>query len=281
MKVVDFKLPTRLDEAQKILKDLGPKGIPVAGGTSFVFMPDQDPRTAVDITRLGLSGITRENGSFSIGAVTPLAGLQKHHEAGWVLDRVAVHLASQQIRNMSTLGGNIARVFPWSDFPIALLALNASMTITGQGKREMSADEYFSAQPSRLFGPGELLTSIKVPALAPGSGFGYRKETQTMLGFSLTTAAVFLTLEGKKISGIRVALGSGIPFPSRWTAVEQALQGQPAGESIFNDAVSKAVESLKFKSNGGMSESYIAHLTVVTAIDALTAAWQEAKEVRT
>ena len=99
----------------------------------------------MDITRLGLHGIREESGTFRIGATTRIAALQKHHEAGWVLDRVAMHLASQQIRNMSTLGGNIARVFPWADFPVALLALGAEMVIAGDGgERVVGADEFFA-----------------------------------------------------------------------------------------------------------------------------------------
>ncbi len=120
MKLVDFRQPARADEARAALKELGDSAAPIAGGTSMVFLPGNEEKVAVDLMRLGLDGIRRENGAFRVGATTRLAVLQKHHEAGWVLDRVAVHLASQQIRNMSTIGGNIARVFPWSDFAVAL-----------------------------------------------------------------------------------------------------------------------------------------------------------------
>lgn len=277
MRITDFHRPGSLSDARATLKRLGPAGLPMAGGTSLVFTSEKDEKVAVDINRLGLEGITRADGGFRIGAATRLAALQKHHEAGWVLDRVAVHLASQQIRNMSTLGGNIARVFPWSDFPVALLALGAVMVVVGDRERELGADEFFASQPARLFQSGDLLASVKVPALGAGQGFGYRKQTQTSMGFSLVTAAAFVELDGATVKKVRVAVGAGVPFPGRLAAVEQAVAGKRGGEQAFKDAAAAGVTGLKFKSGAGMSEEFIGHLAAVGVADALTEAWTLAK----
>lgn len=275
MKLVDFKIPTRLDEARNILKQLGSTALPLAGSTSLVFAAGKDGRVGVDITRLGLHGIRKESGTFRIGATTPVAALQKHCEDGWVLDRVAKHLASQQIRNMSTLGGNIVRVFPWADFPVVLLALNAEMIIAGEGgERVVGADEFFAGQPMRLLKAGDLLTAVKMKAVALGSGFGYRKETQAHMGFSLMTAAVLLEADGKKIESARVAVGAGIPFPARLKAVENALIGKPVSEFLFREAAVKGAEGLKVKSAAGNTDEYTAHLASVVIGDALVEAWK-------
>lgn len=277
MKLVDFRIPTRLDEARSLLKELGPSALPLAGATSLVFAPGKDPKTAVDITRLGLDGIRRDNGTFIVGSTTRLAALQKHHADGWVLDRVAERLASQQIRNMSTLGGNIARVFPWADFPIVLLALGAEMVIAGDAERIVGADDFFSSQPARFFKGGELLTAVRVPVLGAGCGFGYRKQTQSSFGFSLMTVAAWIERDGAKVRRARVAAGAGIPFPARLGAIEQAVTGQDAGEALFADAAAKGLSGVKFKSAAGMSEEYIAHLASVLVRDALTEAWENAR----
>jgi len=276
MKLVDFKIPTRLDEARGILKQLGSTALPLAGSTSLVFAAGKDDRVAVDITRLGLHGIRKESGIFRIGATTTIAALQNHHEDGWVLDRVAKHLASQQIRNSSTIGGNIVRVFPWADFPVVLLALNAEMIIAGDdGERTVTADEFFSGQPTRLLKAGELLVAVKVKAVPLGSGFGYRKEVRAHMGFSVMTAAAVLEADGKKIKSARVAVGAGVPFPARLKAVEDALIGKPASESLFGETAARGAEGLKVKSAVGNTDEYTAHLAPVVIGDALGDAWKE------
>jgi len=277
MKLTDFKQPSTLEEARAALRESGDRAVPIAGGTSHVFTPEGDERMGVDINRLGLDGISRENGSFHIGATTRLCDLQSHRAEGWALDRVAVNLASQQIRNMSTLGGNIARVFPWSDFPVALLALGASMIIAGDGEQELSADDFFASQPARLFKDGTLLVAVKVPAVGDGVGFGYRKEKQAEMGFSLTTTAVWLEADGNTVKNVRIAVGAAVPFPRRVLAAEEALTGKRGGDSAFTAAAARGVGELKFKANSGMTEEYIAHLAEVAIRDALAEAWSTAK----
>lgn len=279
MKLVDFRRPTNLQEACAVLAELGPKGYALAGATSLVFMSGNEERVGVDINRIGLSDITRMDGVFHVGALTRVSMLQNHKEAGWVLNRVAVHLASQQIRNISTIGGNIARVFPWADFPVALLALNASVTLGhATEERTISASEYFDGQPLRLTKPGELVKQVIVPAIRQGEGFGYKKVRLVATAFSIVTVAAWLRLEGHRIAGIRVALGGGVPFPTRAPALEAALQGQRASESTLRNAAQSGLGDLKYKEAEGMSADYVAHLAAVTAGDVLVEAWTQAKE---
>ncbi len=273
MKLVDFKIPKSLDEAQSVLKQLGPSALPIAGATSLVFTGGKDEKVAVDITRIGLEGIRRQNGTFRIGAATRLSVLQQHREDGWVLDRVAKHVASQQVRNVSTIGGNVVRVFPWADFPVALLALDAQFVIAGDSERTVKADEFFSGQPVRLLKPGELLAAVCVPAVW---GFGYHKETRAAMGFSVMTAAACLEADGKRIKRARVVVGAGVPFPSRIEAAEKALVGQAASEDLFKEAAAKGVQGLKMKTAVGNSDEYTAHLAAVVVCDAIAKAWAEA-----
>lgn len=279
MKLVDFKRPAHLEEAHGLLRQLGPQAIPIAGATSLIFMSGNEPKVAVDINHLGLNGIARHNGGFRIGSTTRIAELQEFADDGWVLDRVAVELASQQIRNMSTLGGNIARVFPWADFPVALLALGAFVVIDdGAKERRIPANEFFDGQPLRLLQPGELIIGVEVPAVGSGAGFGYRKIKLTATAFSLITAAAWLKLEGRRIVEIRVALGGGVPFPARAKKVEAALAQHEISESDLREAARQELRELKFKEAEGMSAEYIGELAAVVVGDILVEAWAAAKE---
>ncbi|MFH2205056.1 MAG: FAD binding domain-containing protein [Elusimicrobiota bacterium] len=282
MRVTDFKIPTRIEEARRQLKGLGNSGFFLAGGTSLVFNKGKAGRVAVDISRLGLDKIKKEGRGFMIGANARIADLQEYHANGWVLDRVAHDFVTQQIRNICTIGGNVASIFRWNDFPVALMVLDCELTIQGRKKQKVSGEEYFKSQPRRFYADQGILTSIKVGALPAGTGFGYRKELKTAADFSMVTAAAVAELDGGKIKSLRVAAGSALPFPRRLTAVEKLLTGVevPKGclcEGAFMEQVKAGIADIPWKGYVGLSDAYAAQLAAVTVRDAIAAA---VKEVR-
>ncbi len=277
MKFRDFLIPGGLEEARAMLRELGAAAMPLAGGTGLYFLAPQPEKTVVDITRIGLDRIERTGNAFRIGATAPVASLQDFRERGWVLHPVASRLATQQIRNVSTLGGNIARVFPWADFPVALLALGASVTVLGDGEKSYDADEFFKSQPARLFKGGEILTAVTVPVLEGPTGFGYHKEVITSSGFSMMTAAARLTLDGGVVKDARIAAGAAISFPRRLPEVEEKLRGEKAGEEAFERAVGEVGAAMTWKGKEGASDEYAAHLAGVVLRDVLVQAMKQAK----
>jgi carbon-monoxide dehydrogenase medium subunit len=272
MRIVDFVLPASLAEAREALLELGPAGLPLAGATTLMFRPGPRPATAVDLTRCGLSGITRVSGSFHLGAATPIAALEDFRADGWVLGRVADAFVTQQIRNQSTVGGNVARVFPWSDFAVALQALDCWFVIEGAAQRRLGSDEYFKGQPARRYQPGDLLIRIEVPAVGPGEGFGYHKQTRTAAGFSQATAAAWLKVAGGKIQAARVALGAAVPLPRRLRELEAAVVGRPAREHALREAVGPALAGLRPVATAGFTREYVGHLATVVLGDVLAQA---------
>ena len=278
MKLCDFVRPRSIEEARRYLKDLGPAGVPIAGGTALHFLLDENPVTAVDITRMGLDGITPIEGGYRIGATTPLADIQVYRAKRWALHEVCRRLATHQVRNISTLGGNICRVFPWADLPVALLALQVSMIIRGDEEIRMTCDEYFKSQPARLFKNGDLLIAVEVPALGPSMGFGYHKEVKTSKGFSMMTGAAVLTLDGDIIKDARVAAGGAAPFPCRLPLVEEALKGNKAESEVFKTAIDQGIEKINWKGREGLTDEYARHLAAVVLCDVLEHALKFAKE---
>lgn len=281
MKLCEFLRPASLPAAYGQLRDLGPRGMILAGGTALHFMQDHTPVTAVDITRLGLSGIRAEDGGYVIGATTPLADIQRYRAPRWAMHEICRRIATHQIRNVSTIGGNIARVFPWADMPVALLAMDASMRIyAGPDAPEEtpSADEYFAEQPARRFLGGKILTSVRVPALLAHEGYGSVKVVRTAAAFSMVTVAAVLKLDPASgaIRAVRVAAGSAIPFPRRLPEVEDALLGKEPNEALFLEAASKA--DAPWRGKEGMTAEYSKHLAEVSIADALADAARHALE---
>ena len=269
MKLCEFLRPASLSAARDNLRELGPKGMALAGGTALHFMQDHTPVTAVDLTRLGLSYIRPDGPFYRIGATTPLADIQRYRAPRWALHEICRRISTHQIRNISTLGGNICRVFPWADLPVVLLAMDARMVVYSGQEEEFSADEYFQTQPAKRFLDGNILTSVKVPALKAHHGFGSIKVVRTQASFAMVTVAARLELAGNSIKAARVAAGSAIPFPRRLSEVEAALVGREAVTEVFQEAASKAGADAPWRGREGMTPEYSRHLAEVTILDAL------------
>lgn len=277
MKLSEFIRPSTLPEARKALRGLGPKGMALAGGTALHFMPNKTPVTAVDLTGLGLSYIRQKGDYFTIGAATPLADIQRYRGPRWAMHEICRRISTHQIRNISTIGGNICRVFPWADLPVVLLAMNARMVIYSGKEKEMSADEYFSSQPARLFSGGDLLTAVKIPVLKAQHGFGSVKAVRNAAAFSLVTVAALLELKDGVIKSARVAAGSALPFPKRLPAVETALVGREAVTAVFKEAAAAGGAAAKWNVREGMSADYMRQLAEVSLLDALERAAEFAR----
>lgn len=277
MKLCEFIRPATLEEARQALGRLGAKGMPLAGGTALHFLTNNASVTAVDITRLGLSYIRQNGDFFEIGATTPLADIQRYRGPRWAMHEICRRISTHQIRNVSTIGGNIARVFPWADMPVVLLAMGARLVIYSGQTTELTADEYFSSQPARLFADGSILTEIKIPVLQAHHGFGSVKASRNAAAFSMVTVAALLELRDGRISTARVAVGSGIPFPKRLPSVEAALIGKEPSTATFQAAAALAGKDAKWCKQEGMSVEYIGNLAEVSIVDALERAAEFAR----
>ena len=279
MKLCEFIRPVSLSAARDALRGLGSKGMPLAGGTALHFMQNKTPVTAVDLTRLGLSYIRQEGEFYAIGAATPLSDIQRHRGPRWAMHEICRRISTHQIRNVSTIGGNICRVFPWADLPVVLLTMNAKMLIyTGKKKEEeVAADDFFASQPARRFAGGDLLTEVRIPVLKARHGFGSVKATRNAAAFSLVTVAALLELKDGRIQAARVAAGSAIPFPKRLRSVEAALTGKEAAPEVFRAAAAKAGTDVKWCKQEGMSAEYIHELAEVSLADALERAAEFAR----
>ena len=269
MKLCEFIRPASLTAARDNMRELGQRGMLLAGGTALHFMQDHTPVSAVDITRIGLSYIRQDGPWYIIGATTPLADIQRYRAPRWAMHEICRRISTHQIRNISTIGGNICRVFPWADLPVILLAMNARMVIYSGKEEEFGADDYFAHQPARRFLDGNILTAVKVPALMAHHGFGSIKVVRTQASFPMVTIGALLELEGAVIKSARVAAGSAIPFPRRLPEVEAALAGREAVTAVFREAAAKAGPVAPWRGREGMSPEYSRHLAEVSILDAL------------
>jgi aerobic carbon-monoxide dehydrogenase medium subunit len=279
MKISDFTLPSCVEEAQACMKSAGDSAFFLAGGTSIRFLKETaEEKVAIDVSKLPFVGIVNEDSAYEIGSLTRINDLMKYKGEGWVLDRVAKLVATQQIRNMSTVGGNIARIFYWSDFPVALMALDAEISIKGNEWFTVDADTYFDKQPIQKLINGNIIGFIEIPEITKGKGFAYHKETRTYSAFSTLNVAVYVSSDDDGvIENVRIVIGACTPFPVRLKNVETQLIGKKISELNFDKLSLTEVEKMSIVPKEGMTKIYCRHLVKTKVKDVLLQAVAEAK----
>jgi len=267
-----YESPGSLQEAIELLNKHGEDAKILSGGHSLIPMMKlrfATPATVIDINGIpGLSYIKEENGIVHIGALVREAELE-HSE---LLDKmfplfkdVTKLIADPQVRNMGTLGGNLAHGDAANDHPAVLLALRASVIITGaDGEREVPIDEFFFGFYMTAIQQGEILTEIRLPVPAKGTGSAYHKLERKVGDYATAGVAVQITLDE---SGVVTAAGIGLtnvnPVPLRAERSEQALIGKPLSDETIALAAQYASEDCSPSSDLRGSEEYKRHVTGV------------------
>jgi carbon-monoxide dehydrogenase medium subunit len=237
--------PRTLEEASAMLAEHGAEARAIAGGTDLLVkmkLRAELPRYLVGLGGIpGLDGITydAEHG-LRIGAMATIQAVKnatvvKRHCK--ILAEAAAAESSVQIRNMATLGGNIANASPGGDAPLALMVAGAGVVLAGtDGRREVSLADYFTAPGKTVMRPGELLVEIRVPPMPPGTGVAYSKHALRHADLAIVSTAVLLVLEGEVCTHIRIGLGAVAPTIMRATEAEALLTGKEITDDLAGEA---------------------------------------------
>jgi carbon-monoxide dehydrogenase medium subunit len=276
----EYYRATSLEHALELLR-ANPDARLLAGGHSL--LPQMKLRVAsppalVDISRLsGLAGVTLDGAQVRLGALTTHDALARSavlHEHCPIVSEAAAQIGDQQVRNRGTLGGSLAHADPAADLPTVMLALEATLTTTGPGgQREIAAAGWCRDLFTTDLQPGEILTSVSVPAYGSGTGGCYAKHEHPAPGYAVVGAAALVTLRDGKIAEARLAIGGATAIPVRATAAEASLVGQepaPAAMDAASRLVPEALTDLLDEPYA--SSAYRRQLATVLARRALTQA---------
>lgn len=282
----EYMRPTSLAEAVRLLTNHAEDAKILAGGHSLVPMMKlrlATPKILIDIGRLSeLSGIHEEGGTLVLGACTThyaaeTSALLKQRCP--LLAETAAAIGDVQVRNRGTIGGSVAHADPAADWPAAMLALDALMSLTNRhGNRTVKASDFFVDLLTTAMEANEILTDIRLPVPPPHSGGAYCKVLQPASGFALTGVAAQVTL-GANDTIQRVAVGiTGVSSkPYRASATEAALQGQRATADVITQAAARATDGIEAMDDIHASADYRLHLTRVYTKRALQQAIDRAQ----
>jgi carbon-monoxide dehydrogenase medium subunit len=243
----DFRAPTSLDETVQLLNEHGEEARLIAGGTALVILMKQglvQPALLVGLGQLpDLRGVEADDSGLRIGALTthreveisPLVEARLP-----VLADTLRKVATVRIRNVGTIGGNLAHADPNQDPPVTLIALGASVELASAGaERVVALEEFFTDYYETTLQPGEVIKSIRVPGLPPRSGSVFEKFLpRTADDYATVAVAAVITLDesGERCQDVRVALGSVGPTPIRSARAEEVLRGQSPTEKAIREA---------------------------------------------
>ena len=273
----DYVAPGSLDEALAALREGGEDAKVLAGGHSLLPLMKlrlAAPSLLVDLRKVpGLSGIARENGGHRIGAMTTHYAVA---QGGLGLaSSAAGTIADPQVRYRGTIGGSLAHGDPASDMPAILLAADGSVTVRGEsGEREVAAADLFQDYLTTAVGDGEILTSIRLPAL-DGYGFGYQKFNRRKEDWAMV-AVCALVKKGADGSceDVRIGLTHMGSTPLRATAAEEALRGGALDAGTIAAAAGQAAVGTDPPADLNASAEYKRHLATVLCRRALEQASQ-------
>jgi CO/xanthine dehydrogenase FAD-binding subunit len=240
--VSSYFLPRSLPEALGLLERHGPALLVMAGGTVAMPLINEGislPEAVMGLRRAGLDGLERDNGTLRIGATATLTQLL-NQDAVPMLREAARSTASWSIRNMGTVGGNLFTPPPGGDVAVALLALDASVTLAGaRGERVLPLADFFTGFLTNQLAADELLVELQVPIASEPTAylkFG-RKHANTP---AVVTVAARLEWDGHRISDARIALGAAGPHPIRARQAERLLVGTGLGADAIAAAAAAA-----------------------------------------
>ena len=237
-----------LQEAVKLLQELGEDARVIAGGQSLIPLMKMRlarPAALIDINHIpGLGDVNNSNGELRFGALVRHADLE-HSAAGVtvpILHDCAAGIADVQVRNQGTIGGSLAEADPSGDWGTALLALNTSVVCVGPaGQRTIPLEEFIKDAYTTALAHEEIVTEVRVKVPAKGSGGAHLAFKRSAPVYPTASASVQLTLDGKNTcKDARVVLGCVGLTAIRAKEAETALRGKPLDEKSIRTAVDAA-----------------------------------------
>ncbi len=261
---------TSVGEALSMLNEFGDEGKLLAGGHSL--LPIMKLRLAQPGRLIDISGLTDLAGISLDGDTVRIGALTTHHEietngilasSVGLLPEIAHGVGDQQVRNRGTIGGTHAHADPAADYPAGTLALDVGIVALGPtGERTIPIDEFFTGFLTTALESNEILTTIKIPALAANTGYRYEKLANPASGYATVGVAALVTVGANgEVSAVRIGITGVGDVAYRPRAVEEALIGTLPSDESVKSAAETAVEGIELLSDIHGPAEYRARVT--------------------
>ena len=283
----EYHAPNSIGEATALLDRLGDDAKILSGGQSLIPLMKlrlASPGHLVDINGIpGLAYVREADGFLRLGALTREVDLEESEVVRIrypLLHDTCKVIADPLVRNLATVGGNLAHGDPANDHPATMLALDAEVIATGaRGERRIPIASFFTGPFETALQPGEILVEIRIPVPPARSGGAYLKLERKVGDFATAAVAVQVALNA---DGTCARVGIGLTnvglTPIKATAAEGSLRGKRPDEAAIRRAAELAAEASSPAEDLRGSVEYKKDLVRVLTARALRRAVQRAGE---
>ncbi|OQY27727.1 MAG: hypothetical protein B6244_09460 [Candidatus Cloacimonetes bacterium 4572_55] len=236
----------------KQLDQIGSDDIPLAGGTDL-YAQHRDKLTQNRIVPLNLypelKGIRSDKNAIRVGALTTFESFAQDPEIRRIIPGIENYIkkiASWQIRNRATIGGNIINASPIGDITILLLTMGAELILQqGKSQRVIQLSQFYKGYKQTDKKSDEILTEIRIPIPEPGSLIHFEKISKRRhLDIASVNSAIKIRVNKNQIQDARIGVGGVAPIPLLLGEVGQKLIGCPVSVHTVRQAASLAIKSI-------------------------------------
>ena len=270
MKAFQYFEPSTLTEALEILRHYQDRAKVLAGGTDLVVQMKQgktNPEAVISLRRLQELNFIEVNSGIRIGPLTTMRQIASHREFCGrfsILQEAALAVADVQIRNLATVGGNIANASPSADVPPALVALGAQLRLRSKsGERVVGLEDFCTGPFCTHIEMDELIVEILISPIPQGSGAYAWMPKRTTIDETLVGVGAWVIRDAAQntCAGVRLALSSVAPVPLRAYKAESFLQGKSLNPENFSLAGKIAAEESSPRSRADYRRALVSILT--------------------
>jgi len=289
---IEYHRPTELEQVLKFLSELKEGCKIIAGGTDLVpaVRAGRVSLSAhthlIDISSINeLSYILKDDGMIRIGAGTGLSDIVmstviKEHAP--VLADAVNHMASLQIRNLGTIGGNLCNASPAADTALPLLVLDAEVKVRSLDKqRSVPLPEFFVGPGKTTLTPGEILTEVQISLTkTAGSSCFIKLGRRNAFTLSIVAVATLVKLKNGIFDDIRIALGAVAPTPIRALRAEEHLTGEKVSKPVIDGGAKVVTSEVATISDVRASAEYRRDMSYILTNRAINLSVQRARRSR-
>jgi len=261
--------------------------LPLAGGPDILLDLNQGRHspvhTIVDLTEIPeMKCFELRDGRLFIGAGVPVSRIARDPLAvthAQALTEACDLIGGPQVRNVATLGGNVAHALPAADGTIGLMCLAAEAEVAGlQGKHCLPLHELFLGPGKSSLQVGEIIVGFYVNQIGPKQASAFKRIMRPQgVALPIINNSIWLERDGDLIEQIRIAVGPGGAVPFRARNAETFLAGKPYTAETFQGALEALVAEVKFRTSAMRATSeYRYHLVGTLLKETLDAAWKRA-----
>jgi carbon-monoxide dehydrogenase medium subunit len=275
--------PASLKDAIALIDPDDPAVRPIAGGTALMLMMKAGvfaPTRLISLGKIGdaFTRIEAKDDALNIGAMATLARVEHAPDVARyapVIVRAMKRLSNVRVRNVATIGGNLAHGDPHMDLPPVLIALGASVrTATPKGGRDLMVEDLLTGYYETALARDELITSLHIPAQGKARAAYMKVTTGSADDWPALGVAVSLDVDGDKIKSARVVASAATPMAIRLKGAESVLAGKTINDQTLKAAGDAACDEAEMVADVRGSAPYKRELLRVYIGRAVRAALQ-------